>query len=65
MPDIALCRDDKCPRRELCYRYTAKPSYWQSYFKGKPRDDYETCEYFMPIDKKDKTGSRKGGDEEK
>lgn len=58
MPDITLCQDNKCPRRELCYRAVAKASYWQSYFGRKPCDDYDTCKYFMEIDKKNKASSR-------
>jgi len=31
MPDITMCQNHKCPKRETCYRYTAEPSNWQSY----------------------------------
>ena len=45
MSDISMCKNDKCPFKEDCYRYTATPNNWsQSYssfiiIKGK-------CEYF-------------------
>jgi len=60
MPNMTLCEDDKCPRRESCYRAVAKASYWQSYFSRKPCDDYATCKYFLPLDEKDKAISHKG-----
>ena len=53
MPDITMCQEDKCPRRNSCYRYTARPDqYWQSYFAKKPCDDYATCREFWDITKR-------------
>ena len=52
MPDITMCQEDQCPRRNLCYRYTARPDqYWQSYFAKKPCDDYATCREFWDTTK--------------
>ena len=32
MVDISMCKDMFCPKKERCYRYTAKPSpFWQTY----------------------------------
>ena len=31
MPDIAKCKNETCPIKESCYRYTSKPSFMQSY----------------------------------
>jgi hypothetical protein len=39
MPDIAKCLGTDCPYKETCYRYTAKPSDWQSYFSVPPIKD--------------------------
>jgi hypothetical protein len=39
MPDIAKCIGTNCPQKETCYRYTAKPSDWQSYFSVPPIKD--------------------------
>jgi len=36
MPDITMCKGDKCPIKEKCYRYTAEPDEWQSYFTESP-----------------------------
>jgi hypothetical protein len=45
MPDIAMCRNEKCERRFSCYRYMAKPNKkWQSYAEFK-----EDCKYFVPL----------------
>jgi hypothetical protein len=51
MPDISMCLNEHCPLRKTCYRFTAKPSYYQSYSmfhfnindKNKP-----TCEFYCP-----------------
>jgi hypothetical protein len=39
MPDIAKCIGTGCPHKESCYRYTSKPSDWQSYFSVPPIKD--------------------------
>lgn len=31
MPDISMCRNETCPKKELCGRYRAIPSSFQSY----------------------------------
>jgi hypothetical protein len=45
MPDISMCPGTNCPQKETCYRYTAKPSDWQSYFSVPPIKDGK-CEYY-------------------
>lgn len=47
-PDIAMCRDDKCPSAMVCYRFMARPSgAWQTYFAESPRKEGEDkCGYF-------------------
>ena len=45
MPDICMCFGMGCPEKETCYRYTAKPSEYQSYFEHPPYLDGE-CEYY-------------------
>jgi hypothetical protein len=33
MADITMCRPAECPRKEMCYRFTATPNnLYQSYF---------------------------------
>jgi hypothetical protein len=39
MPDITMCPGTNCPHKETCYRYTAKPSEYQSYFTEAPVKD--------------------------
>lgn len=46
MPDIMMCKGDKCPLKQICYRHTAKPSNYQSYFVQAPVLG-GTCEYFL------------------
>ena len=44
MPDISMCQNKSCPKKCMCYRFTAKPSeYWQSYGAF---DGGEDCKYF-------------------
>ena len=49
MPDISKCSGEGCPRKETCYRFTAKPSeFMQSYFMNAPIKEDNTCEYYWP-----------------
>jgi len=52
MPDISMCQDDKCPRREKCYRYRAIPLKYQDYFLSRRKG--KKCEDFMQIRKYDR-----------
>jgi len=36
MPDITMCSGIDCPYKDNCYRFTAKPSEYQSYFANPP-----------------------------
>ena len=49
MPDITMCPGNSCPKKDTCYRHTAKPSMLQSYFTETPfaiiQDNFE-CEYY-------------------
>jgi hypothetical protein len=45
MPDITMCTGERCPLKQICYRHTATPSRYQSYF-AKPPVLGGTCEYF-------------------
>jgi hypothetical protein len=54
MPDITMCSGEKCPLKQICYRYTAKPSDYQAYF-AKPPVLGGTCEYFWRDEVRSKT----------
>ena len=44
MPDISLCQNEECYRKDTCYRYIAEPSYRQSYGNfTEPCDMYIEC----------------------
>ena len=32
MPDITMCKNELCEKKDTCHRYLAKPSEYQSYF---------------------------------
>ena len=49
MPDITMCSGEKCPMKQICYRHTAKPSNYQSYFM-KPPVLGDTCKYFWRVE---------------
>jgi len=44
-PDITMCVGTNCPQKEICYRYTAKQSDYQSYFIEPPIKDGK-CEMY-------------------
>ena len=46
MPDITMCLDHQCSKKNNCYRYLAKPSPYQSYFVGSPRNDNSCKQYW-------------------
>lgn len=51
--DISKCFGKDCPRKETCYRYTAKPSeYYQSYgsFEQNRNSDGD-CGYYWKVEK--------------
>lgn len=45
MPDITMCLGTDCRAKEKCYRFTAKPSDYQSYFMKPPIKEGK-CEYY-------------------
>lgn len=58
MPDITMCLGEVvggyriCPRRDRCYRFTAKPTpRWQAYFSVLPTKSDDSCEYFIEVEK--------------
>lgn len=49
MSDIAMCKQDECPRSEWCWRYNAPPDmYRQSYISPEFNDD--GCDKFWDMD---------------
>jgi hypothetical protein len=44
-PDITMCRGTGCPFKEGCYRYTAKPGDYQSFWITPPFKDGK-CEMY-------------------
>lgn len=50
MPDISMCCNTDCSKRNKCYRYRAKPApYRQAYANFKPTDP-EECYHFLSIE---------------
>ena len=43
MPDISMCKNEECDKKDNCYRYTAMPDYMQSYIM-----ECNNYELFMP-----------------
>jgi hypothetical protein len=47
MPDITMCKDKKCKKRNTCMRFTSVPDkYGQSYFVGKVKGK-DRCDYYI------------------
>lgn len=46
MPDITMCKGTDCPFTESCYRFTAKPGEYQSYFVEPPVKDGKCIMYW-------------------
>ncbi len=46
MPDITMCSGESCPRRDRCWRHTAKPDSRQSYFAKPPLTADGGCIHF-------------------
>ena len=52
MSDITMCSGEKCPLKQICYRYTAKPNeFRQAYFMEPPVSEGE-CEHFWRAEPK-------------
>lgn len=52
MPDISMCLDHLCPKKEECYRYKAKPNFhWQTYSSFR-HIDKDGCKDFVPLKEK-------------
>lgn len=55
MADITKCSGKDCPKKETCYRFTAKDGVWQSYFTIVPSEmklKIFTCEFYWDINDK-------------
>lgn len=48
MADITMCKDQECPAKETCKRFTATPSMLQSYFAESPRQETKCEMYWGP-----------------
>lgn len=48
MPDIAMCTGGDCPKRETCYRFTAKPTPLRQAYFGEPPIKDGKCEHYWP-----------------
>lgn len=46
MADITMCNGFRCPRLYNCYRFTAEPSRYQSWFAETPLKADQTCDHF-------------------
>jgi hypothetical protein len=52
MPDITMCTNSKCEKKDKCYRYTAKPNQNRQSYCGFINKDGK-CEHFISNDRKD------------
>ena len=52
MPDIAMCKNEECPKKETCYRYKATPCCYQTYSNFKYEKDIG-CKWFWNTEVED------------
>jgi len=48
MPDITMCMNNKCPKKEKCFRFMAQSYSERQSYASFP--DGEECKYFIPIE---------------
>jgi hypothetical protein len=46
-----MCFGINCPIKEKCYRFTAKPSFWQSWMSFTYDKEANKCKDFLKITK--------------
>jgi hypothetical protein len=46
MPDITMCIGNECLIKNYCFRFTAKPSGWQSFADFRCKEDGK-CDHFL------------------
>ena len=51
MPDISMCKNEDCDRKNQCFRYTAIPSIYQAYCSFKSKN----CKYFIRDENNERT----------
>ncbi len=55
MADIMMCKDEECPKKDTCYRYTAKVNPdRQAYFLTSPKRKKMggwDCDYYWKVSK--------------
>lgn len=49
MPDLVMCTNKKCTRKESCYRHMAIPEMFQYHDNFKMIKDFENCPLFIEI----------------
>jgi len=59
MPDITMCRNNKCSMKKECYRFIAEPDIIQSYSFFTPQSSIlhkilnrQYCDSFIPLTEK-------------
>jgi len=52
MADISKCKDEACPSKLKCYRFTAPSNdYWQSYGSFQRKENEDNCNCFWNTEK--------------
>ncbi len=47
MPDISMCKNESCPSKNKCYRYTATPLKEQFYGYFPLKEGENMCDFFL------------------
>lgn len=44
-----MCTGNGCSKKDTCYRFTATPGHWQSYFCVPPIDKDGNCDMYWEV----------------
>ena len=50
MPDLVMCTNKKCHRKNECYRHSAVPNVIQYYDSFKKIKNFDECPFFIEIE---------------
>ena len=49
MPDITMCKGEKCQKKYSCFRFSANANMYQSYFIETPIKNNK-CDFYMNVE---------------
>ena len=53
MSDIRMCKNEKCTKKETCYRFKAKPNKYRQSYGGFQQDSKGECKHYWEDKRKE------------